>query len=185
MSGPESRTVESDMEDLNALVCEALLAEAQQLLDQHSSEGRVGAAEARVEAAAARDLQASRAALDTVREEAATVGRQLLPLRSPAALATLLQAELLYPLGTPRRSHMVLAELRTRGIVVPSEFELELLLSRLHASDDWKGALRSMTVPGEQRCVLVPPGRIPELISGVVLWAHPRVLGCESSAVDG
>ena len=145
------------MEDLNALVCEALLAKAQQLLGQHSSDGRVGAAEARVEAAAARDLQASHAALDSVREEAATVGRQLLPLRSPAALATLLQAELLYPFGTPQRSHVVLEELRTRGIDVPSECELELLLSRLHASDDWKGALRSMTVPGEQRCVLVPP----------------------------
>ena len=89
------------MQDLNALLCEALLAEAQQLLGQHFSDGRVGAAEARVEAAAARDLQASHAALDTVREEAATVGRQLLPLRSPAALATLLQAELLYPARIP------------------------------------------------------------------------------------
>ena len=49
-----------------------------------------------------------------VHEEAATVGRQLLPLRSPAELATLLQAELLYPPGTPKRSYKVLEELRTR-----------------------------------------------------------------------
>ena len=40
---------------------------------------------------------------------------------------------------------------------MPSELELDLLLSRLHASDDWNLVLRSMTVPGEQRCVLVPP----------------------------
>ena len=147
------RTLDCAVELLNAIVCEALLAEARQhLLSEGLSKG---AAEGRVEAAAVRELQASHAAL----EEAATVGRQLLPLRSPAELATLLQAELLYPPGTPKRSYKVLEELRTRrrGVAVPSEFELDLLLSRLHASDDWNRALRSMTVPGEQRCVLVPP----------------------------
>ena len=134
------------MELLNAIVCEALLAEARQhLLSEGLSKG---AAEGRVEAAAVRELQASHAAL----EEAATVGRQLLPLRSPAELAMLLQAELLYPPGTPKRSYKVLEELRTRrrGVAVPSEFELDLLLSRLHASDDWNRALRSMTVPGHE-----------------------------------
>ena len=92
-----------------------------------------------------------------MREEAAAVGRQLLPLRSPAELVALLQSELLYPLGTPKRSYKVLMELRARGVVVPSQFELDLLLSRLHVNDEWKLALRNMTVPADQRCVLVPP----------------------------
>ena len=61
----------------------------------------------------------------------------------------LLQSELLYPLGTPKRSYRVLMELRARGVVVPSQFELDLLLSRLHVNDEWKLALRNMTVPTE------------------------------------
>ena len=80
-----------------------------------------------------------------------------LPLRSPAELVALLHSELLYPIGTPKRSYKVLMELRARGVVVPSQFELDLLLSRLHVNDEWKLALRNMTVPTEQRCVLVPP----------------------------
>ena len=96
-----------------------------------------------------RELHAAHAALDSVREEAAAVGRQLLPLRSPAELMALLQSELLYPLGTPKRSYRVLMELRARGVVVPSQFELDLLLSRLHVNDEWKLALRNMTVPTE------------------------------------
>ena len=149
------RTLASAMAALNALVCEQLLAEALQHLP---TSARAAFATPHVaEAAAVRELQAAHSALGTVREEAATVGQQLLPLRSPAELATLLQAELLYPPGTPKRSYKVLVELRTRGVTVPSEFELDLLLSRLHANDDWTRALRSMTVPGEQRCVLVPP----------------------------
>ena len=39
---PESRTVESDMEDLNALVCEALQAEAQQLVHPLTQRRRCG-----------------------------------------------------------------------------------------------------------------------------------------------
>ena len=94
------------MAALNAIVCEALLAEAFQHLP--TSARSASATPHVVEAAAVRELQAAHAALGTVREEAATVGRQLLPLRSPAELATLLQAELLYPPGTPKRSYKVL-----------------------------------------------------------------------------
>ena len=39
-------------------------------------------------------------------------------------------------------------------MVVPSQSELDLLLSRLHA---WTRALRSLKAPAEKRCVLVPP----------------------------
>ena len=125
----------SAMAALNAIVCEALLAEAFQHLP--TSARSASATPHVVEAAAVRELQAAHAALGTVREEAATVGRQLLLLRSAA--------ELLYPPGTPKRSNKVLVELRTHGVAMPSEFELDLLLSRLHAHDDWNRALRSMT----------------------------------------
>ena len=159
------------MAALNAIVCEALLAEAFQHLP--TSARSASATPHVVEAAAVRELQAAHAALGTVREEAATVGRQLLPLRSPAELATLLQAELLYPPGTPKRSNKVLVELRTHGVAMPSEFELDLLLSRLHAHDDWNRALRSMTVPSEQRCVLVPP--VTEcVVCGSTQFVHAR-----------
>ena len=92
-----------------------------------------------------------------MRAQAAAVGQQLLPLRSPAELAILLQVELLYPRGTPKRSYKVLVELRVRGVVVPSQSERDLLLSRLHACDAWTRALRSLKAPAEKRCVLVPP----------------------------
>ena len=42
-------------------------------------------------------------------------------------------------------------------MVVPSQSELDLLLSRLHACDAWTRALRSLKAPAEKRCVLVPP----------------------------
>ena len=159
------------MAALNAIVCEALLAEASQHLP--TSARSASATPHVVEAAAVRELQAAHAALGTVREEAATVGRQLLPLRSAAELATLLQAELLYPPGTPKRSNKVLVELRTHGVAMPSEFELDLLLSRLHAHDEWNRALRSMTVPSEQRCVLVPP--VTEcVVCGSTQFVHAR-----------
>ena len=147
----------SAMAALNAFVCEQLLAEARQHLPPSAARALSASATPLAEAAAARELQAGRAALASVREEAAAVGQQLLPLRSPAELAILLQVELLYPLGTPKRSYKVLVELRARGVVVPSQSELDLLLSRLHASDEWKRALRSLKMPAEQRCVFVPP----------------------------
>ena len=169
------------MAALNAIVCEALLAEAFQHLP--TSARSASATPHVVEAAAVRELQAAHAALGTVREEAATVGRQLLPLRSAAELATLLQAELLYPPGTPKRSNKVLVELRTHGVAMPSEFELDLLLSRLHAHDDWNRALRSMTVPSEQRCVLVPPVTecVIRVVGGVRV-ALPKVVRPRSPA---
>lgn len=135
-------------------MCELLLAEARQHLPPSAARALSASATPLAEAAAARELQVGRAALASVREEAAAVGQQLLPLRSPAELAILLQVELLYPRGTPKRSYKVLVELRVRGVVVPSQSELDLLLSRLHA---WTRALRSLKAPAEKRCVLVPP----------------------------
>ena len=133
-------------------MCELLLAEARQHLPPSAARALSASATPLAEAAAARELQVGRAALASVREEAAAVG--LLPLHSPAELAILLQVELLYPLGTPKRSYKVLVELRVRGVVVPSQSELDLLLSRLHA---WTRGLRSLKAPAEKRCVLVPP----------------------------
>ena len=90
-----------------AYVCELLLAEARQHLPPSAARALSASATPLAEAAAARELQVGRAALASVREEAAAVGQQLLPLRSPAELAILLQVELLYPLGTPKRSYKV------------------------------------------------------------------------------
>ena len=167
------------MAALNAIVCEALLAEAFQHLP--TSARSASATPHVVEAAAVRELQAAHAALGTVREEAATVGRQLLPLRSAAELATLLQAELLYPPVTPKRSNKVLVELRTHGVAMPSEFELDLLLSRLHAHDDWNRALRSMTVPSEQQGVVWRGDESLRVVGGVRV-ALPKVVRPRSPA---
>ena len=93
------------MAALNAYVCELLLAEARQHLPPSAARALSASATPLAEAAAARELQVGRAALASVREEAAAVG--LLPLHSPAELAILLQVELLYPLGTPKRSYKV------------------------------------------------------------------------------
>ena len=86
-------------------MCELLLAEARQHLPPSAARALSASATPLAEAAAARELQVGRAALASVREEAAAVG--LLPLHSPAELAILLQVELLYPLGTPKRSYKV------------------------------------------------------------------------------
>jgi hypothetical protein len=159
------RTLASAMAALNALVCEQLLAEALQHLP---TSARAAFATPHVaEAAAVRELQAAHSALGTVREEAATVGQQLLPLRSPAELATLLQAELLYPPGTPKRSYEVLVELRTRGVTVPSEFELDLLL---------------VVRPGQPRLPRVRRGRWGRLF---VLNASRWLSACSSCALAG
>ena len=159
------RTLASAMAALNALVCEQLLAEALQHLP---TSARAAFATPHVaEAAAVRELQAAHSALGTVREEAATVGQQLLPLRSPAELATLLQAELLYPPGTPKRSYKVLVELRTRGVTVPSEFELDLLL---------------VVRPGQPRLPRVRRGRWGRLF---VLNASRWLSACSSCALAG
>ena len=153
------------MAALNALVCEQVLAEALQHLP---TSARAAFATPHVaEAAAVRELQAAHSALGTVREEAATVGQQLLPLRSPAELATLLQAELLYPPGTPKRSYKVLVELRTRGVTVPSEFELDLLL---------------VVRPGQPRLPRVRRGRWGRLF---VLNASRWLSACSSCALAG
>ena len=95
------------MELAEAWVCEQLLAAARQHMPRMAARPLSTAQAARpffpatpllAEAAEAKELQAAQAALASVRAEAAAVGWQLLPLRSPAELATLLQVELLYPL---------------------------------------------------------------------------------------
>ena len=77
----------------------------------------------------------------SVQKEAAAVGLQLLPLRSPGDLAALLEAELL--------EQLVQAELRLRGMPLLYEFMLEQLLTRLDASELWSAALARLHLPSE------------------------------------
>ena len=166
-------------------MCELLLAEARQHLPPSAARALSASATPLADAAAARELQVGRAALASVREEAAAVGQQLLPLRSPAELAILLQVELLYPLGTPKRSYKVMVELRARGVVVPSQSELDLLLSRLHACDAGTRALRSLKAPAEKRCVLVPPVSECVVCGGTdLIGGNARSTSCNSTRIS-
>ena len=72
--------------------------------------------------------------LESVNTEAAVIGKQFLPLRSPDELAQLLHVELLYPAGTPHRGRAMLAELHLRGIHVSTEYELMILVERLEST---------------------------------------------------
>ena len=85
------------------------------------------------------------------------LGLQLHPLRSLDELAAVLETQLVYPEGTPRRARRMLEELRLRGVNLSTEFELTQLIERLEASDGWAAALGKLRVPSERRVVLVPP----------------------------
>ena len=76
------------------------------------------------------------ASLAPVYKEAAAIGMQLLPLRSPADILKLAEAELLYPAGVPFRTRKMLAELADRHVHISTEFELDLLLQRLETLDE-------------------------------------------------
>ena len=102
-------------------------------------------------------LAGTRAALDTIEKEASLLGMQLHPLRSLDELAVVLETQLVFPEGTPRRARRVLEELRLRGVNLSTEFELTQLVERLEASDGWAAALGKLRVPSERRVVLVPP----------------------------
>ena len=85
------------------------------------------------------------------------LGLQLHPLRSLDELAAVLETQLVFPEGTPRRARRMLEELRLRGVNLSTEFELTQLIERLEASDGWAAALGKLRVPSERRVVLVPP----------------------------
>ena len=102
-------------------------------------------------------LTGTRAALAAVEKEASLLGLQLHPLRSLDELAAVLETQLVFPEGTPRRARRMLEELRLRGVNLSTEFELTQLIERLEASDGWAAALGKLRVPSERRVVLVPP----------------------------
>ena len=102
-------------------------------------------------------LAGTRAALAAVEKEASMLGLQLHPLRSLDELAAVLETQLVFPEGTPRRARRMLEELRLRGVNLSTEFELTQLIERLEASDGWAAALGKLRVPSERRVVLVPP----------------------------
>ena len=144
------------MESSEAVVCELLLAEAQRLLAGATQQAATPQARP-AQTARAPGQSAALAALADVRQAATTLGMQLLPLRSPTDLATLLVVSLLYPAGTPARATKMLAELLSRGVELPGEYELMQLLDRLEASSSWTAALSKLSVPSERRVVLIPP----------------------------
>ena len=144
------------MESSEAVVCELLLAEAQRLLAGATQQAATPQARPAPPARAI-GQSAALAALADVRQAATTLGMQLLPLRSPTDLATLLVVSLLYPAGTPARATKMLAELLSRGVELPGEYELMQLLDRLEASSSWTAALSKLSVPSERRVVLIPP----------------------------
>ena len=120
------------MESSEAVVCELLLAEAQRLLAGATQQAATPQARP-APPARAPGQSAALAALADVRQAATTLGMQLLPLRSPTDLATLLVVSLLYPAGTPARATKMLAELLSRGVELPGEYELMQLLDRLRS----------------------------------------------------
>lgn len=145
---------------LDAIVAEQLLAEARRFLTAEASSAEQPAALLPSSAPPLDGPLAAAAAdaLDDVRQAAIGIGLQLQPLRTPGEVTILLEVELLYPHGVPKRSSLVLEELRARGVhSVPTEFELERLLDHLDASDGWAQAKARLFVPSEKRCVLVPP----------------------------
>ena len=138
--GAECGFCYSAMESSEAVVCELLLAEAQRLLAGATQQAATPQARPAPPARAI-GQSAALAALADVRQAATTLGMQLLPLRSPTDLATLLVVSLLYPAGTPARATKMLAELLSRGVELPGEYELMQLLDRLEASSSWTAAL--------------------------------------------
>ena len=122
-----------------AVVAEQLLAEAQRIFASGPALPPPLAAPAAVPAA--RPLAEAQAALASVHKEAASLGVQLLPLRSPADILKLAEVELLYPAGLTNRWRKMLAELRDRHVHVATEFELVQLVERLEQLDEWAAAL--------------------------------------------
>ena len=131
---------------MEAFVLAQLLADAEKLLAAEVAPPSAPAALTLAPAVPHPDpeVAAGERALVSVQKEAAAVGLQLLPLRSPGDLAALLEAELL--------EQLVQAELRLRGLPLLDEFMLEQLLTRLDASELWSAALARLQLPSEM-CV--------------------------------
>ena len=102
-------------------------------------------------------LCAAEQALGAVEMQDAFLGQQLHPLRSLDEIAALLELQLVFPSGMPRRARRMLDELRLVGVNVSTEYEVMQLLNRLEGSDRWTKALGMLRVPSERRVVLVPP----------------------------
>lgn len=146
---------------MEAFIIEQLLASAQRFLAaEEAAAAPVAAATTVAEAPPPpppRGLSAAERALLPIQKQAAALGLQLLPLRGPGDIATMLEVELLYPAGTPHRTKLVLGELRSRHLPIKDPFELEMLLRNLDASESWAQALSRLKLPGETRCTLLPP----------------------------
>ena len=174
-----SRAMHSD-----AYVCELLLAEARQHLPPSAARALSASATPLAEAAAARELQVGRAALASVREEAAAVGQQLLPLRSPAELAILLQVELLYPLGTPLLYYHLLR--RNKGSIdrlqVNQQLRVEILEEVRVAHNYEAGRVAKSARPGVPRGAAVLADAGSAVARGRV---SPTLLRCQRSHPNG
>ena len=97
------------------------------------------------------------AALAAIEKEASMLGQQLYPLRSPGEVAAVLEAQLVFPAGTPHRARRMLEELRLRDVNVSTEFEVTQLLQRLESSDGWAAALGRLHAPSSDAAR--PPSR--------------------------
>ena len=138
-------------------VMEMLLVEAQQQLSTDALVPDALLCQQCAEPTAPSSMSGACAALAADEKEASVLGLQLHPLRSLDELAAVLEAQLVFPEGTPRRARRMLEELRLRGVNLSTEFELTQLIERLEASDGWAAALDQLRVPSERRIVLVPP----------------------------
>ena len=105
------------MRPFEVVVCDELLAEAQRILAAGAAPAaavsRAALPPAMLSASGA--TRKAVASLAPVYKEAAAIGMQLLPLRSPADILKLAEAELLYPAGVPFRTRKMLAELARGG----------------------------------------------------------------------
>ena len=124
------------MQPIEEAVCEQLLAEAQRILLSGALAADVVSSPA-VALAAPGDGQvsAANAMLAPVYNEAARLGLPLLPLRSPADVLKVAEAELLYPVGVPFRTRKMLDELHDRHVH----------LGQSTSSSGWCSGLRRWT----------------------------------------
>lgn len=114
---------------LDGVVMQQLVAEAQQYLTAGGADVPASIrCEPCDEQPTAGKLAGVHAALAAVEKEASILGQQLYPLRSPGEVAAVLEAQLVFPAGTPHRARRMLEELRLRDINVSTEFEVTQLL---------------------------------------------------------
>jgi len=101
-------------------VMEMLLVEAQQQLSTDALVPDALLCQQCDEPTAPSSMSGACAAL-AIEKEASVLGLQLHPLRSLDELAAVLEAQLVFPEGTPRRARRMLEELRLRGVNLSSD----------------------------------------------------------------